>query len=93
MKRLFDLLKDFYKWMGIDGLLHFILCYALILTFQPIVGIAWASVIAIVSALAKEFYDFFIQKDNDKNQVFHDLMCDWFGIAAALVITTLWGII
>ena len=93
MKRLFDLLKDFYNWMGTDGLLHFLVCYSLVLTFQPIVGLIWAVVIAVIPALAKEGWDYFIQKDNSSLQVKHDLMCDWFGIAAALTVITLWNII
>lgn len=77
-------IKNFLKWIGMDGLLHFLVCYAL-MTISLLVGIWWALGITILLALVKEAVDFFIQKDNDKKAVFHDLIMDAAGIIYALL--------
>lgn len=93
MKGLLNMLKWAYNWVGTDGLLHFLVCYALMLTFQPIVGIGWALVITVIPSLTKEAWDYYVEKDNTSLQVKHDLVCDWFGIGIALMVITLWNII
>lgn len=73
------------KWVGTDGLLHFLVCYALMLTLSPILGMAWAVLTTTNIAILKEVIDFCIQKDNDISQVMHDLLCDVVGIVMAIV--------
>ena len=82
-------LKNIIKWIGTDGLLHFLVCYAMMLALSPIIG--WYALIptAIVAA-AKEGYDFHIRKSNNKQQVVHDLICDAAGIAAAYATMAIW---
>ena len=84
------MLKWAYNWVGTDGLLHFLVCYALILTFQPIVGVWWSMFVTVASALIKEAWDYFVEKDNNVKQVLHDLICDGVGIAAALITILIW---
>ena len=86
MKGLLNMLKWAYNWVGTDGLLHFLVCYALMLTFKPIVGVWWSLLIAIIPALAKEAWDYYVEKDNDTEQVLHDLVCDGVGILLSLLI-------
>lgn len=74
------------KWVAVDGLLHFLVCYSIVLTFAPF-GICMAIAIAVVASLGKEVVDYFIQKDNNAQQVLHDIICDIMGIIMALVWT------
>ena len=82
-------IKNAIKWIGTDGLLHFLICYAMMLALSPIIG-WWAILPTTIIAAAKEGYDFFIQKDNDKSQVIHDLICDGAGIIIAYLTMLLW---
>jgi uncharacterized membrane protein YjdF len=43
-----------------------------------------------VASLVKEAIDFFIQQDNDRNAVLHDLICDGAGVLAALITMAIW---
>lgn len=83
-------LKAIIKWIAVDGLLHFLACYAIMLTLTPIIGIWWTILATTIVALSKEAYDFFIQKDNDKHAVLHDLICDAVGMATAYLTIFLW---
>lgn len=80
-----ETIKKMLKWVGIDGLLHFLVCYAMMLTFAPMIGLAWAVLATTGVAVLKEVWDFCIQKDNDISQVMHDLLCDVVGIVMAIV--------
>jgi hypothetical protein len=80
-----ELINKITKWVGTDGLLHFLVCYALMLTLSPILGMAWAVLTTTNIAILKEVIDFCIQKDNDISQVMHDLLCDVVGIVVAIV--------
>lgn len=82
-------IKNIIKWIGTDGLLHFLVCYAMMLALTPIIG-WWALIPTAIVAAAKEGYDFFIQKDNDKQQVVHDLICDLAGVILAYLTMLLW---
>ena len=82
-------IKNIIKWIAADGLLHFLVCYAMMLALSPIVG-WWALLVALVSALAKEAWDYFVEKDNNKEQVIHDLICDAVGIVAAYITLLVW---
>lgn len=79
------MLRTTLKWMGTDGLLHFLSCYALMLTFFPFIG--WYALIpTFVAAIGKEHYDLFIEKDNTAEQVRHDLICDAAGTFVAMLV-------
>ena len=89
MKKLFETLKKIKEWVATDGLLHFLVCYALMVALTPIAG-WWALPVTILAALGKEGYDYFIQKDNNKQQVIHDLICDGAGVLCAYLTMLLW---
>ena len=76
------------KWMGTDGLLHFLVCYALMLTFFPFIG-WWAVLPTMAAAIGKEAVDYFVQKDNNVKQVAHDFIFDLAGAVCAAVICVL----
>ena len=83
-------LKTICSWVGVDGLLHFLVCYGMMLAFTPVVGVWWAIFSVAVAALVKEAMDFFIQQDNDRNAVLHDLICDGAAVLAALITMAIW---
>jgi hypothetical protein len=80
------IMKKILQWMATDGLLHFLVCYAMLLTFAPYVGNWIALGITLAFALGKEAYDVFIEKDNNFSQATHDLICDFAGIVVALLV-------
>ena len=77
-------IKNFFRWIGTDGLLHFLSCYSL-MTLALLVGIWWALLITVVLAVAKEAFDYHIQKERDLKAVRHDLIFDLLGIVASLL--------
>lgn len=85
-------MKKLLKWIGYDGLLHFLVCYAMLLTFTPIVGLWWALATVCVASVGKEAWDYFVEKDNNKEQVIHDLICDGVGILCSLVTILIWAL-
>ena len=89
MKKLFETLKKIKEWVATDGLLHFLVCYALMVALTPIIG-WWALLVTILAALCKEDYDYFVEKDNNKEQVVHDLICDGVGIVMAYLTILVW---
>lgn len=80
------MIRECMKWVGIDGLLHFLVCYAMMLTFGPYIGNWIAIGVTLLFAFGKEAYDVFIEKDNNFSQAMHDLICDFAGIVAALLV-------
>lgn len=86
-------IKDIMNWIGTDGLLHLFACWLIVLVATPIRGIWLAILAAVVVSLAKEFWDMFVQKDNNKEQVTHDLICDGAGIVAGLLTIALWWVV
>lgn len=79
-------MKRLLQWIATDGLLHFLVCYALMLTVEPLANYWWAICATAAAAAAKEAWDYFIQKDNTAAQVLHDAVLDIAGIAAASLI-------
>lgn len=73
-------LKQLYKWIANDGLLHILVCIALMLSLQPIIGYLLSLIIVIIFSAIKEIYDYFIQKDNSIDQVKHDVICNGIGV-------------
>lgn len=82
-------IKNFFRWVGTDGLLHFLVCYAMMLALSPVIGF-YALIPTAIVAAAKEGYDYHVQKDNNREQVVHDLICDAAGIAAAYATMAIW---
>lgn len=78
-------MKKLLKWIGTDGLLHFMVCYAMMLAFTPITGWVVASCTTALAAALKEAYDYFVEKDNDGVAVAHDFACDAVGYILACV--------
>ena len=86
-------LKQLYKWIANDGLLHILICIVLMLSFYLIIGYLLSLFITIIFVGIKEIYDYFIQKDNNKEQVKHDIICDCIGIIISSFIILLHCII
>lgn len=84
-------LKEIINWIGTDGLLHFLACYACMLTFEPIVGIWWAKAITASLAIGKEVVDCLRYKNTWK-QMSHDLICDASGLIIADFTIFLWWV-
>ena len=64
MKKIIDSIKSFSAWVGIDGLLHALVNYSIMLAVYPIFsepcnGMVAAFLMAIVASLGKEVYDIF----------------------------------
>lgn len=86
-------LKQLYKWIANDGLLHILMCVVLMLSLQPIIGYLLALIITFFFSFYKEYYDSEIQKDNNRKQVIHDLICDIIGVTIASLIILLWQLV
>lgn len=82
-------IKDILKWIATDGLLHIETCYAMMLTFEPIVGIWWTKAITATCAIGKEVVDA-LRGKNTWEQVRHDLICDGAGILLADLSIFVW---
>lgn len=81
-------LNKAYQWLSKEGgMLHFLACYAIMLTFAPL-GLGWASLITWVVAIAKEAFDL-IRKSNNVRNVANDLIRDAIGWACAYVVSSL----
>lgn len=79
-------MKKIINWIGYDGLLHFLVCYAMILTFTPIIGLWWAFVTTVIASIGKELYDVFVIKSNDLKSSLHDVLFDAVGIGLSILI-------
>lgn len=83
-------LKKLIKWVAIDGLLHILVCYAIMLALTPMIGGWLAMLITVIASAVKEAYDYHIQKDNNREQVIHDAACDVVGMLSAIITMLLW---
>lgn len=83
-------IKSIAKWVGTDGLLHFLVCFAMMLALTPIIGIWMTLGATVLASVLKEAWDYLIQKDNDKTQVLHDIICDACGIILAVLTMLVW---
>lgn len=88
MKKIFNTI---WNYVQIDGLLHFLVCYALVVTFAlfdtaifPIAG----TMVAVFCATIKECWDA-SYKHATKKQIIHDLIFDTLGILIAIGICLL----
>ena len=76
-----------FKWLGIDGLLHFFVSSSIVLAMLTVSCSLVVSIcVAFLAGLLKELWDAFVQKDNTWRQVLHDIICDIAGISAALFV-------
>lgn len=81
MKKLIEKIK---KWVGLDGLLHALACYAIGMTAGAFVNHGLAFSIAVFIGLAKEaIWDSWMKRGSFE---FKDLACDLIGAAASLII-------
>lgn len=86
-----QMLKNIYQWIASDGLLHILMSMAIMLCLQPLVGTLISVCITLIIGLLKEFYDGVVQKDNNREQILHDVVCDVVGIVMAIcVIYLIW---
>ena len=84
-------MKKLFSWIATDGLLHIVVSMAIMLCLQPIVGTLISVCITLIVGFLKEFYDGVIQKDNNRGQVMHDVVCDVVGVVIAVgVIYIIW---
>lgn len=73
--------------VGVDGLLHILASGFLVLASVMFIGnIYIALAVSAVAGLAKEGWDFFLQKDNSLKDVGHDLICDLVGLTISFII-------
>lgn len=63
------------------------------LCLQPLVGTLLSVCITLLIGLLKEFYDGVVQKDNNGEQIMHDVVCDVAGIILAIIVVGVWNII
>lgn len=82
--KIIQILNKIKEWVAHDGLLHFLICYCLMVAFFPIIG-WWTFLTTSLAAVLKEGVDYFIEKDNDTKAVTHDLIMDAIGIICATV--------
>jgi hypothetical protein len=81
-------LNKAYQWLSLEGgMLHFLACYAIMQTFEPL-GLGWASLITWVVAIGKEAFDF-ARKTNNLRNVANDIIRDAIGWACAYVVSSL----
>lgn len=88
MKKIFNAI---WNYVQIDGLLHFLVCYAIAITFAladpsifPIAG----TMVAVFCAIIKECWDA-SYKHATKKQIIHDLVFDALGILIVIGICLL----
>lgn len=80
------LFKSIWKYMAIDGLLHFLVCYTIVLTLalaDPSVFPIAGTMVATFCAFFKEAWDVTF-KHQDKGATIHDAIFDILGIAVAI---------
>ena len=82
-------LKTICRWVGVDGLLHFLVCYGMMLAFTPVVGVWWAIFSVTLASLVKEAIDS-IKNDSDECNAWHDFICAGAGVLAALLTMAIW---
>ena len=86
-------LKNIYQWIASDGLLHILMSMVVVLCLQPLVGTILAVCVAVLLGAGKEIYDGAIQKDNNGEQILHDVVCDVVGIILAIIVVSVWNIV
>lgn len=83
MKRI---INTILKYIAIDGLLHFLVCYAIVITFalaDPSVFPIAGTMVAVFCAFIKEAWDISYKHQNKKATI-HDAIFDVLGICMAI---------
>lgn len=87
-------MKRIINWIAYDGLLHFLVCAVISLALYALTECLWASlVVGLLPALVKEYYDVFVECDNNFTQALHDLVCDFAGLGLTMIIHLLKSLI
>lgn len=88
MEKLKNVIITAYQWLSKEGgMLHFLACYAIMLTFAPL-GYWWATAITWAVAIVKEGADI-VRKSNTWKQSLNDLLRDAIGWGAASLVLLL----
>lgn len=83
MKKIFN---SVWNYVQIDGLLHFLVCYAIVITFalaDPSVFPIAGTMVAVFCAFIKEGWDISYKHQNKKATI-HDVIFDALGIGMAI---------
>ena len=83
-------LKTICRWVGVDGFLHIMACYAIMLALTPVVGVWWATAVTVAVAVVKETVDG--MKGAEAYAITHDLICDAAGLILADCTIFVWWI-
>lgn len=75
-------IKAILIWIATDGLLHILVCYAIMLALTPVVGLWWAIAATASAAVAKKVFDALCGR-NTWSQMAHDFICDGVGLLLA----------
>lgn len=54
------------------------------------IGIWLGLLMVMMASVIKEVCDYFVQKDNNREQVIHDVVCDIIGMVAAIIALLFW---
>lgn len=92
--KVIEKIKGFLKWVNVDGGLHALANYSIMLAAYPMfkdpgTGIVVAFLAAILASIGKEVYDMFSDGCSIKN-AWHDLLCDALGMGCAVLTWLLW---
>lgn len=83
MKKIFNAI---WNYVQIDGLLHFLVCYAIVITFalaDPSVFPIAGTMVAVFCAFIKEAWDISYKHQNKKATI-HDSIFDVLGIGMSI---------
>lgn len=81
-----DLIKDIWKWMRMDGLLHMETSALIMLIAHTIFPLLLALILSVSMGIAKEARDAMTKKGTAE---MHDLYCDGIGILLGLILCIL----
>lgn len=81
-------IKAILNWIATDGLLHILVCYAIMLALMPVLGLWWATAATIAVAIGKEAVDG--MKGASASAIVHDFICDGVGLLLAGCTIFLW---
>ena len=83
-------ITKFLSWIKAGGgWLYILACYAIMLTFQPMVDIWWAKAIAAATIISKKVVDVLLGK-SDAKQALHDFACAAIGVLLTDCVIFVW---
>ena len=94
--KVIETIKKFCAWVAIDGLLHALVCYGIMLAVYPMfesheAGILWSFATACAASMGKEIYDVFRTQCTPEH-CWHDLLCDAIGMGCGSLTWFVWWI-